>query len=51
MTVVNSDGTMAVSDVDDADVFAGAAPIPGDPMLMGQLIQDVLSDPGRTAAR
>jgi hypothetical protein len=47
MTVVNSDGTIAV---DDADVFAGAAPIAGDPQLMGQLIHDVLSDPSRTAA-
>jgi hypothetical protein len=51
MTAANSDDTVAVSDtnyVDDSDVFAGKAPIPGDPQLMGQYIYNVLSERGST---
>jgi hypothetical protein len=51
MTAANSDGATAGSDANyiGDDLFAGEAPIPGDPKLMGQLIYDVLSDPGDTA--
>lgn len=36
---------------DDADVFAGKAPIPGDPKKMGQVIHAVLSDRSNAAAQ
>jgi hypothetical protein len=54
MIVWTSDSASAVGvvdAVDDADVFAGAAPIPGDPKEMGRVIHAVLSDRNKTAAR
>jgi len=52
MTVLSSDdGAVIVEDRDDADVYAGAAPIPGDPRKMGEVIHAVLSDRSKTVQR
>jgi hypothetical protein len=53
MSVLSSDGTTILVEAgtaDDADVFAGKAPIPGDPKKMGQVIHAVLSDRSKTTA-
>jgi hypothetical protein len=54
MAALSTDGATTVVEVDtndDADIFAGKAPIPGDPRKMGQVIHAVLSDRSKTATR